>query len=160
MLPGAVLLVFMIMILLAGTPVHASQGGLPCNVETVPEDDLASAALGLTRQGLTGPGNVQDWLVVQFDEFDLTLANCDHSVHRSDGQFATSRRRQRLVRTLAGGAVPELAVGTLQARPRTPTRLAQRRSRSAGAGAARPLTGSGARALHLSDAYNPIRRPH
>jgi hypothetical protein len=125
MLPGAVLLVFMIMLLLAGTPVHASQGGLPCNVETVPEDDLASAALGLTRQeldNLYGPGNaVQTGWLYEFDEFDLTLANCDLILSIDpDGQFADPDAASGLVRTL----LPEDAVlagiwqfGTLQSAP-------------------------------------------
>jgi hypothetical protein len=125
MLPGAVLLVLMTMLLLAGTPVHASQGGLPCYVETVPEDDLASAALGLTRQELDrlyGPGNaVQTGWLYEFDEFDLTLANCDLILSIDpDGQFADPDAASGLVRTL----LPEDAVlagtwqfGTLQSAP-------------------------------------------
>ena len=109
----------------AGTPVHASQGGLPCNVETVPEDDLASAALGLTRQeldSLYGPGNaVQTGWLYEFDEFDLTLANCDLILTIDpDGQFADPDAASGLVRTL----LPEDAVlagiwqfGTLQSAP-------------------------------------------
>lgn len=113
---GAVLLVLMTM-LLAGTPVHASQGGLPCVVETVPEDDLASAALGLTRQeldGLYGPGNaVQTGWLYEFGEFDLTLANCDLILDIDpEGQYADPDAASGLVRTL----LPEDAVlaGTWQ----------------------------------------------
>ena len=52
MLPGAIVLLLFVIVIPAGATVHAAQEGLPCDVETVPEDDLASAALGLTRQEL------------------------------------------------------------------------------------------------------------
>jgi hypothetical protein len=68
-----------------------SDSELPCDVETVPEDDLASAALGLTRQELDsvyGPGNaVQTGWLYEFDEFDLTLMNdmaVDHGLTGSN----------------------------------------------------------------------------
>ena len=81
MLLGAIVLLLFVIVIPAGATVHAAQDGLPCDVETVPEDDLASAALGLTRQELDsvyGPGNaVQTGWLYEFDEFDLTLANCD-----------------------------------------------------------------------------------
>jgi hypothetical protein len=113
------------MVLLDGTPLRAAQGRLPCDVETVPEDDLASAALGLTRQeldSLYGPGNaVQTGWLYEFHEFDLTLANCDLILTiDQDGQFADPDAASGLVRTL----LPEDAVlagtwqfGTLQSAP-------------------------------------------
>ncbi len=117
MLPGAMLLVLLAMILLAGTPLRAAQGGIACDVETIPKDDLASAALGLTRQeldGLYGPGNaVQTGWLYEFGEFDLTLANCDLILNIDpDGQFADPDAASGLVRTL----LPEDAVlaGTWQ----------------------------------------------
>ncbi len=125
MLPGAIVLGFLAMILLAGTPLRAAQGRLPCDVESVPGDDLASAALGLTRQELDtlyGPGNaVQTGWLYEFDEFDLTLANCDLILTIDpDGQFADPDAASGLVRTL----LPEDAVlagtwqfGTLQSAP-------------------------------------------
>ena len=58
---AVVLLLFVnVIVIPAGTPVLAAQGALPCDTETVPADELASAALGLTRQeldSLYGPGN-------------------------------------------------------------------------------------------------------
>src|SRR5215203_7350689 len=123
---AVVLLLFVnVIVIPAGTPVLAAQGGLPCDVETVPEDDLASAALGLTRQELDsvyGPGNaVQTGWLYEFDEFDLTLANCDLILTiDADGQFADPDAASGLVRTL----LPEDAVlagtwqfGTLQSAP-------------------------------------------
>ena len=101
------------------------RAGFPATVETVPEDDLASAALGLTRQeldNLYGPGNaVQTGWLYEFDEFDLTLANCDLILTIDpDGQFADPDAASGLVRTL----LPEDAVlagtwqfGTLQSAP-------------------------------------------
>ena len=103
----------------------AAQGGLPCDVETAPDDGLASAALGLTRQELDrlyGPGNAaQSGWVYEFDGFDLTLANCDLILDIDpDGQFADPESATDLVRTL----LPEDAVlagswqfGTLQSAP-------------------------------------------
>ena len=105
--------------------VVAAQGGLPCDSETAPEDDLASAALGLTRQeldNLYGPGNaVQTGWLYEFDEFNLTLANCNLILTiDQDGQFADPDAASGLVRTL----LPEDAVlagtwqfGTLQSAP-------------------------------------------
>jgi hypothetical protein len=125
MLLGAMLLVLLAMVLLAGTPLRAAQGRLPCDVESIPEDDLASAALGLTRQeldSLYGPGNaVQTGWLYEFGEFDLTLANCDLILSIDpDGQFANPDAASGLVRTL----LPEDAVlagtwqfGTLQSAP-------------------------------------------
>jgi len=125
MLSGAIILLFFVIAMLAGAPVRAAQGGLPCDVETVPADDLASAALGLTRQeldSLYGPGNaVQTGWLYEFGEFDLTLANCDLILSiEPDGQFADPDAASGLVRTL----LPEDAVlagtwqfGTLQSAP-------------------------------------------
>jgi hypothetical protein len=127
MLPGSIVVLLLIMgaHVDAGMLVVAAQGGLPCVVETVPEDDLASAALGLTRQeldSLYGPGNaVQTGWLYEFDEFDLTLANCDLILTIDpNGQFADPDAASGLVRTL----LPEDAVlagtwefGTLQSAP-------------------------------------------
>ena len=130
MLPGAIILVLLVMgHMSCRHAVDAPRGGLPCDVETAPEDDLASAALGLTRQeldSLYGPGNaVQTGWLYEFDEFDLTLANCDLILTIDpDGQFADPEAASGLVRTL----LPEDAVlagtwqfGTLQSAPRTLT---------------------------------------
>jgi hypothetical protein len=125
MLSGAFILLLCVIAIPAGTPVDAAQGELPCDVETVPEGDLASAAMGLTRQeldSLYGPGNaVQTGWLYEFDEFDLTLANCDLILSIDpDGQFADPDAASGLVRTL----LPEDAVlagtwqfGTLQSAP-------------------------------------------
>ena len=127
MLPGSIVVLLLIMgaHIDAGMLVVAAQGGLPCDSETAPEDDLASAALGLTRQeldNLYGPGNaVQTGWLYEFDEFDLTLANCDLILTiDQDGQFADPDAASGLVRTL----LPEDAVlagtwqfGTLQSAP-------------------------------------------
>jgi hypothetical protein len=125
MLPGAIVLVLLAMVHFTGTPLRAAQGQLPCAVEAIPGDDLASAALGLTRQeldNLYGPGNaVQTGWLYEFDEFDLTLANCDLILTIDpDGQFADPDAASGLVRTL----LPEDAVlagtwqfGTLQSAP-------------------------------------------
>jgi hypothetical protein len=124
-LSGAFILLLCVIAIPAGTPVDAAQGELPCDVETVPEGDLASAAMGLTRQeldSLYGPGNaVQTGWLYEFDEFDLTLANCDLILSIDpDGQFADPDAASGLVRTL----LPEDAVlagtwqfGTLQSAP-------------------------------------------
>ena len=123
---AVILLLFVnVIVIPAGTPVLAAQGGLPCDVETVPQDQLASAALGLTRQeldSLYGPGNaVQTGWLYEFGEFDLTLANCDLILSIDpDGQFADPDAASGLVQTL----IPEDAVlagtwqfGTLQSAP-------------------------------------------
>ena len=119
------LLAFLILILAVAAPVSAAQGGLPCDVETAPEDGLASAALGRTRQELDrlyGPGNaVQSGWLYEFDGFDLTLTDCDLILDIDpDGQFADPESATDLVRTL----LPEDAVlagswqfGTLQSVP-------------------------------------------
>ena len=127
MLPGTIILLLLVMgaHIDAGTPVAAAQSGVPCDSETVPKDHLASAALGLTRHeldNLYGPGNaVQTGWLYEFDEFDLTLANCDLILTiDADGQFADPDAASGLVRTL----LPEDAVlagtwqfGTLQSAP-------------------------------------------
>jgi hypothetical protein len=125
-LPGVLVLLFLIVATAAATaPPGAAQGGLPCDVESIPGDDLASAALGLTRQeldSLYGPGNaVQSGWLYEFGDFDLTLANCDLILSIDpDGQFADPDAASALVRTL----LPEDAVlagmwqfGTLQSAP-------------------------------------------
>jgi hypothetical protein len=106
-------------------PVQAAQGGLPCDVQTLPDDDLQSAAFGLTRQeldALYGPGEaIQTGWYYDFDGFALTVANCDLIVDIDpDGQFADAAAAKELVRTL----LPEDAVlagdwvfGTIQSVP-------------------------------------------
>jgi hypothetical protein len=127
MLPGSIVVFLLIMgaHIHDGTPEVAAQGGFPCDSETVPGDHLASAALGLTRQeldNLYGPGNaVQTGWLYEFDEFDLTLADCDLILTIDpNGQFANPDAASDLVRTL----LPEDAVlagtwqfGTLQSAP-------------------------------------------
>jgi hypothetical protein len=121
-----ILLAVLVLLLLAvPVPVRAAQSGLPCDVETAPDDGLESAAVGLTRQELDrlyGPGNAaQTGWVYEFDGFDLTLANCDLILNiDADGQFADPESATALVRTL----LPEDAVlagswefGTLQSAP-------------------------------------------
>ena len=125
MLSVVIFLLLFIIVIPAGTPVDAAQGGPTCDAETVPEDDLASAALGLTRQELDklyGPGNaVQTGWLYEFDEFDMTFANCDLILSIDPGgQFADPDAATGLVRTL----LPEDVVlagtwrfGTLQSAP-------------------------------------------
>ena len=165
-LPGAILfpLVLLAMLLLAGTPVDASQGGIPCDVETAPGDDLASAALGLTRQeldSLYGPGNaVQTGWLYEFGEFDLTLANCDLILSIDpDGRFANPDAASGLVRTL----LPEDAVlagtwqfGTLQSAPQDADEWVSADLAARYRLLGEPLTGS-ALVLYTydGDAYNP-----
>jgi hypothetical protein len=120
MLPALLAVLF-----LAVTAPTSAQGGLPCDVETAPDDGLASAAVGLTRQELDrlyGPGNAaQSGWVYEFDGFDLTLANCDLILTIDpNGQFADPESATDLVRTL----LPEDAVlagswqfGTVQSAP-------------------------------------------
>ena len=120
-LPAVLLLLFLVAI----APTRAAQSGLPCEVGTMPEDGLESAALGLTRQELDdlyGPGiAAQTGWVYEFDGFDLTLANCDLILSIDpDGQFADPESATDLVRTL----LPEDAVlagswqfGMLQSAP-------------------------------------------
>jgi hypothetical protein len=152
------------MVFLAGTPLQAAQGQLPCDVETVPEDDLASAALGLTRQeldNLYGPGNaVQTGWLYEFDEFNLTLANCDLILTIDpNGQFADPDAASSLVRTL----LPEDAVlagswqfGTLQSAPQDADEWVSAELAARYRLLGEPLTGS---VLVLysydGDAYNP-----
>jgi hypothetical protein len=119
------LAVLVLLFLVVASPASAAQDGLPCGVEPVPDDGLASAAIGLTRQELDrlyGPGNaVQTGWLYEFDGFDLTLANCDLILEIDpDGQFADPESATSLVRTL----LPEDAVlagswqfGTLQSAP-------------------------------------------
>ena len=102
-----------------------AQGGAPCAVENLPDDDLSSAALGLTRQeldALYGPGiATQTGWLYQFAGFEMTLANCDLILAIDpDGEFADFDSARELVRTL----LPEDAVhagtwgfGTLQSAP-------------------------------------------
>src|SRR5215207_1497016 len=102
---------FLAMVVPAGAPLTAAQRGLPCDVETAPDDGLASAALGLTRlelDRLYGPGNAaQSGWVYEFDGFDLMLADCDLILDIDpDGQFADPESAADLVRTL----LPEDAV--------------------------------------------------
>jgi hypothetical protein len=164
MMPGAMLLVLLAMVLFAGTPLRAAQGRLHCDVETVPEDDLASAALGLTRQeldSLYGPGNaVQTGWLYEFGEFDLTLANCDLILSiDSDGQFADPDAASGLVRTL----LPEDAVlagtwqfGTLQSAPQDADEWVSADLAARYRLLGEPLTGS-VLVLYTydGDAYNP-----
>ena len=164
MMPGAMLLVLLTMVLLTGTPLRAAQGQLPCDVETVPEDDLASAALGLTRQeldNLYGPGNaVQTGWLYEFGEFDLTLANCNLILSIDpDGQFADPDAASGLVRTL----LPEDAVlagtwqfGTLQSAPQDADEWVSADLAARYRLLGEPLTGS-VLVLYTydGDAYNP-----
>lgn len=81
-LPGVITLVLALMVLIiVAAPAVSAQDGAPCAVETVPDDDLASAAVGLTRQemdALYSPGNsVQTGWLYEFAGFDLTLSNRD-----------------------------------------------------------------------------------
>lgn len=105
--------------------VVAAQGGAACAVEAIPEDELASAAVGLTRQeldALYGPGiAAQTGWIYEFAGFDMTLANCDLILAiDAEGEFAEFGAARELVRTL----LPEDAVhagtwgfGTLQSAP-------------------------------------------
>jgi hypothetical protein len=158
------LLVVTVIVLPAGTPVLAAQGALPCDVETVPQDQLASAALGLTRQeldSLYGPGNaVQTGWLYEFGEFDLTLANCDLILSIDpDGQFADPDAASGLVRTL----IPEDAVlagtwqfGTLQSAPQDADEWVSADLAARYRLLGEPLTGS-VLVLYTydGDAYNP-----
>jgi hypothetical protein len=164
MMPGAMLLVLLTMVLLTGTPLRAAQGQLPCDVESVPEDDLASAAMGLTRQeldSLYGPGNaVQTGWLYEFGEFDLTLANCNLILSIDpDGQFADPDAASGLVRTL----LPEDAVlagtwqfGTLQSAPQDADEWVSADLAARYRLLGEPLTGS-VLVLYTydGDAYNP-----
>jgi hypothetical protein len=107
-----------------GAPASA-QSGSACAVETLPDDDLASAAVGLTRQeldALYGPGiAAQTGWIYQFAGFDMTISNCDLILDIDpNGEFADFASARGLVRTL----LPEDAVhagtwgfGTLQSAP-------------------------------------------
>ena len=124
--PGAIVLALALLVfgLASGAPASA-QGGADCAVETLPDDDLASAAVGLTRQeldALYGPGiAAQTGWIYEFAGFDLTLSNCDLILAiEPNGEFATFEAARDLVRTL----LPEDAVlagtwgfGTLQSAP-------------------------------------------
>jgi hypothetical protein len=163
-LSGAFILLLCVIAIPAGTPVDAAQGELPCDVETVPEGDLASAAMGLTRQeldSLYGPGNaVQTGWLYEFDEFDLTLANCDLILSIDpDGQFADPDAASGLVRTL----LPEDAVlagtwqfGTLQSAPQDADEWVSAELAARYRLLGEPLTGS-VLVLYTydGDAYNP-----
>lgn len=110
---------------LAGGAVAFAQAGSDCAVEAIPEDELASAAVGLTRQeldALYGPGiAAQTGWVYEFAGFEMTLANCDLILAiDAEGEFADLESARELVRTL----LPEDAVhagtwgfGTLQSAP-------------------------------------------
>ena len=164
MLLGAIVLLLFVIVIPAGATVHAAQDGLPCDVETVPEDDLESAALGLTRQeldSLYGPGNaVQTGWLYEFGEFDLTLANCDLILSIDpDGQFADPDAASGLVRTL----LPEDAVlagtwqfGTLQSAPQDADEWVSADLAARYRLLGEPLTGS-VLVLYTydGDAYNP-----
>jgi hypothetical protein len=164
MLPGVIIVLLLVIVMPAGTPVLAAQGGLPCDVQPVPEDDLASAALGLTRSELDrlyGPGNaVQTGWLYEFDEFDLTLANCDLILSIDpDGQFADPDPASGLVRTL----LPEDAVlagtwhfGTLQSAPQEADEWVSAELAARYRLLGEPLTGS-VLVLYTydGDAYNP-----
>jgi hypothetical protein len=118
-----VLLVLAAVALPAGAP--AAQGGAACSPQTPPDDQLASAAFGLTRQeldALYGPGNAaQTGWIYTFDGFDLTLVDCDLILTIDpNGKFADPEAATDLVRTL----LPEDAVlsgtwqfGTLKSPP-------------------------------------------
>ena len=117
--------VLTLVLALVFAPVAVAQGGAPCAVETIPGDDLSSAAVGLTRQeldALYGSGiAAQTGWIYEFAGFDLTLSNCDLILAIDpDGEFATFEAARELVRTL----LPEDAVhagtwgfGTLQSAP-------------------------------------------
>jgi hypothetical protein len=162
---AVVLLLFVnVIVIPAGTSVLAAQGALPCDTETVPADDLASAALGLTRQeldSLYGPGNaVQTGWLYEFGEFDLTLANCDLILSIDpDGQFADPDAASGLVQTLT----PEDAVlagtwqfGTLQSAPQDADEWVSADLAARYRLLGEPLTGS-VLVLYTydGDAYNP-----
>ena len=163
-LPGVIIVFLLVIVIPAGTPVLAAQGGLPCDVQAAPEDDLASAALGLTRSGLDrlyGPGNaVQTGWLYEFDEFDLTLANCDLILSIDpDGQFADPDAASGLLRTL----LPEDAVlagtwhfGTLQSAPQDADEWVSAELAARYRLLGEPLTGS-VLVLYTydGDAYNP-----
>lgn len=110
---------------LAAEPIARAQSGSDCNVQTIPGDELRSAAVGLTRQELDtlyGPGiAAQTGWIYQFAGFALTLSNCDLILDIApDGEFADFGAARDLVRTL----LPEDAVlagtwgfGTLHSAP-------------------------------------------
>jgi hypothetical protein len=123
---AAIALALMLLICsLENGPSVVAQSGSPCEVESLPDDDLASAAVGLTRQemdALYGPGiAAQTGWIYQFAGFDLTLSNCDLILSIDpNGEFADFASARELVRTL----LPEDAVhagtwgfGTLQSVP-------------------------------------------
>ena len=125
-LPGAIALaVTLLVCALAGGPFAAAQSGSPCQVESLPDDDLASAAVGLTRQeldALYGSGiAAQTGGIYEFAGFDMTLANCDLILAiDAEGEFADFGAARELAPTL----LPEDAVhagtwgfGTLQSAP-------------------------------------------
>ena len=122
---GGIVALALLVLLFPMAPAVVAQSSAPCAVETPPDDDLASAAVGLTRQemdALYGPGiAAQTGWIYQFAGFDLTLANCDLILAIDPGgEFADFDSARELVRTL----LPEDAVhagtwgfGTLQSAP-------------------------------------------
>jgi hypothetical protein len=125
LLPGFIVLALLTFVAPAATPARAAQGSLPCDVESLPQDDLASAAFGLTRQELDtlyGPGEaIQSGWYYDFGDFGLTLANCDLILDIApDGQFADPDAAHELVRTLLPEDVvlaADAAFGTIQSVP-------------------------------------------
>jgi hypothetical protein len=125
MLGSIVLALALLGILSVSVGSTSAQTGSDCEVESLPDDDLASAAVGLTRQELDvlyGPGiAAQTGWIYQFAGFDMTLSNCDLILAIDpDGEFADFDSARELVRTL----LPEDAVlagtwgfGTLQSAP-------------------------------------------
>ena len=103
----------------------AAQGALPCEVDDTPDDELQSAAFGLTRpelDALYGQGEaMQSGWYYDFGDFGLILADCDLILDIApDGEFAAPDAARELVRTL----LPEDAVlagdwqfGTIQTTP-------------------------------------------
>jgi hypothetical protein len=124
-LPGLIVLALLVIFVPATEPANAAQSGLPCEVNTIPDGDLASAAFGLTRpelDALYGPGEaMQSGWYYDFGDFGLILADCDIILDIDpDGQFADPDAARELTRTL----LPEDAVlagdwqfGTIQTSP-------------------------------------------
>ena len=124
-LPGLVLLALLVVVVPVTAPAGAAQSGLPCEVDDIPDDELASAAFGLTRpelDALYGQGEaMQSGWYYDFGDFGLILADCDLILDIDpNGEFAAPDAARELTRTL----LPEDAVlagdwqfGTIQTSP-------------------------------------------
>jgi hypothetical protein len=125
LLPGLIVLTLLALVTPRVTPARAAQGSLPCDVATMPDDNLTSAAFGLTRQeldALYGPGEaIQSGWYYDFGDFSLTLSDCDLILAIApDGQFADPDAAHELVRTLLPGdavLAGDAEFGTIQTSP-------------------------------------------